>query len=177
MLFLLVLIALLISAAGTAQLPPKAYYALYFDTERSVWCFDGTGMTTFYLYALPSEGGLSCVELMVPPPSGFSIFNEIFHANIQQPVTGSLPTGLIACFGTCQYNWILVSSAVLVIPDENPTEIALAAYPGSVYLEAMDCSDIKSEAIAFTSLYTNYAVCPGLETEQSTWGAIKSLYE
>ena len=175
-LFLLVLLALLVSAAGTAQLPPKAYFALFYDTGRSVWCYTGTGMTTFYLFALPSEGGLSCVELMVPPPSGFSIFNEMFHIDIEQPVTGSLPTGLIACFETCQYDWVQVSSAVLIITNTNPAEIPLVAYPGSMYLEAEDCSDIKSEAIAWTSIYTNYPVCPGLETSQSTWGVIKSLY-
>lgn len=174
---LLIVFSLLFTVAGHCQLPPKTYYALFFDTEMTVRCYDGTGMVTFYLMALPSEAGLDCVELMIPPPFGFSIFNENYNSDIEQPVSGFLPTGLIACFGTCQYDWVQIASAVLIITNANPSEIPIIAYPGSMNLEARDCSGTKSEAVAWTSLYTNYETCPGLATVQSDWGAIKSLYK
>jgi hypothetical protein len=177
---LVMVIVMLVSTAVSAQLPPQGYFGLFFDASRTNWCYTGSGMITFYFFALPNVDGLKCVEVMAPPPAGFFIFGTVLHADVVQPVMGELATGLVACFGNCWYEWVQVLSATLMIPDENPAEIPIAAFPGSPYPKMLDClvpDATELEAISWTHLYTNYAECPGYANQESTWGAIKNMYQ
>jgi hypothetical protein len=130
---------LLVPAAASAQLPPRGYFALYFDAGRTEWCYTGTGMVNFYLFVLPNEGGVGCAELIVPPPTGFMIFAEVYNPDIILPVTGTLPTGLAACFTTCWYEWVQIASAALMIPNANPAEVPIIARSGNPFPMVVDC--------------------------------------
>ncbi len=170
---------LLIANVASAQLPPQGYFGLFYDVERTDWCYEGTGMVTFYFFALPSEAGLACVELMVVPPAGFFIFGEVYNADVLSPVMGSLPAGLAACFGNCYYEWVQVLSATLMIGDVLPHELAIEAFPGSAWPKTLDCliPANELETLPYTNLYTNTVPCPGIANTESTWGAIKNMYE
>ena len=176
---IVMVMVLLVSTAVSAQLPPQGYFGLFFDAGRTNWCFTGAGMVSIYVFALPPDGGLKCIEIMTPPPAGYFIFGEVYHADVVQPVMGALPGGLVACFGNCWYDWIQIASASLMIGDMVPSEVPILAYPGSPYPKILDCLDPanETEAIPWTHLYTNYAECPGYANRESTWGAIKNMYE
>lgn len=176
---LVMVMVVLVATTVSAQLPPQGYYGLFFDTNRTTWCYTGAGMVTFYLFCLPPESGLDCVELKLTPPSGYFIFNEVYHVDVMQPVMGNLPSGLAACFGNCWYEWIQVASATIAIADLNPNEVIIEPFPGSPYPKILDClvPANETEAIPWTHLYTNYAECPGYAVRESTWGAIKNMYE
>ena len=170
---------LLIANVASAQLPPQPYYGLFYDVDRTDWCFEGAGTVTFYFFVLPTEAGVKCVELMVPPPDGFFIFGETYNADVLTPVMGSLPNGLAACFGNCYYEWVQVLSATLMIGNMDPQEIAIQAFPGSDWPKTLDCNDPANEleTLAYNNLYTNTVPCPGIANTESTWGAIKNMYE
>ncbi len=176
---LVMVMVLLVSSIVSAQLPPQPYFGLFFDVNMTTWCYNGVGMTTIYFFAIPNSDGLKCVELMTPLPPDFFIFGEAYHPDILSPVMGTLPSGLAACFGNCYFEWIQVLSATLMIPNLDPAEILIDAFPGSDYPKMLDCLDPANEleAIPWTSLYTNYAVCPSYSNTESTWGAIKNMYQ
>ncbi len=176
---LVMVMVLLVSSVVSAQPPPQGYFGLFFDVNRVNWCYNGVGTTTFYFFAIPNSDGLKCVELMTPLPAGFFMFGEVFHPDVLSPVMGSLPAGLAACFGNCYYEWVQVLSGTLMIPNMDPAEIMIDAFPLSPYPKILDCLDPahELEAISWTSIYTNYVVCPGYSSTESTWGAIKNMYE
>jgi hypothetical protein len=176
---LVMVMVVLVSTAVSAQLPPQGYFGLFFDEGRTNWCHTGSGTVAFYFFALPPADGLKCVELMLPLPAGFFIFGEIYHPNVKTPVMGSLPSGVAACFNDCTFEWVQVCSAMLMIPNTDPAEIPIDKFPGSPYPKILDCQlpALEVEAIPWTHLYTNYMGCPGYANQESTWGAIKNMYE
>lgn len=177
---LVMVMVLLVSTAVSAQLPPQGYFGLFFDAGRATWCYTGVGMIPVYFFALPSVDGLKCVELMTPVPDvTWFLFGEAFDPGVKMPVIGTLATGLVACFTDCQYDWVQVCSANLMIPNMDPAEIPIVEYAGSPWPKILDCLDPANEveAIVWTHLYTNYAECPPYASRESTWGAIKNMYE
>lgn len=171
---------LLIASVVSAQLPPQGYFGLFLDEERMSWCIEGTETTMFYFFALPPAEGLKCVELKLVIPAGFFIFAETYHADVKTPVMGTLPGGVAACFNICQMEgWVQVCSAMLMIGSDVPTEIPIVAMEGSPYPKILNCSDpaVEVEALPYNYLYTNTFPCPGIANSESTWGAIKNMYE
>jgi hypothetical protein len=92
---------------------------------------------------------------------------------------GGVPGDLAACFGNCWYEWVQVFSATLFIMAPTEESVSIGAFTGSPYPKILDCllPANEVEAIKWTYLYTNYAECPAYATRESTWGAIKNMYE
>lgn len=171
---------LVIASAVSAQAPPQGYFGLFYDEGGTTWCFTGAGMTTIYFLALPPADGLKCVELQVIIPAGFYLFGEVFNPDVKTPVMGTLATGMAACFNTCQQGeWTLVCSATFMVADMLPQTIVIEEMEGSPYPKILDCLDPANEleAYPYTYLYTNTDPCPGIANKESTWGAIKNMYE
>jgi hypothetical protein len=169
---------LLIASVASAQLPPQGFMGLYADANHTEWCIYGTGSFTMYLFVLPPEAGMKCVELStVLSSTNIAVFSPMYNADVQQPVMGGVPGDLAACFGNCWLEWVDVFSATLFIMAPTPESVIMEPFTGSPTLKILDCGGLETEALPMTYLYTNTDPCPGIATKESTWGAIKNMYE
>ena len=178
-LFVMVMV-LLVSTAVSAQLPPQGYIGLFVNDTHTNWCITGTGSYTLYCFVIPNDDGMKCIEIStVLSSANIAVFTPLYHPDVAQPVMGGVPGDLAACFGNCWYDWVQVFSATLFIMAPTPESVTLAPFTGSPYIKILDCLSpaTELEAIEFTYVYTNTDPCPGTPNQESTWGAIKNMYE
>lgn len=169
---------LLIASVVSAQLPPQGYIGLYADDNHSSWCINATGSQTMYCFVLPPEAGMKCIEIStVLSSANIAVFSPIYNDDVAQPVMGGVPGDLAACFNSCWGEWVMAFSATLFIMAPTPESVVLEAFTGSPYLKILDCAGLEVEALPMTYLYTNTDPCPGTANQESTWGAIKNMYE
>lgn len=171
---------LLIASVASAQLPPQGFIGLFADDLHTEWCVTGTGSMVLYCFVLPPENGLDCVELrtVLSSATALAVFSPVYNADVMQPVMGGVPGDLAACFGSCWGEWVRVFSATLFVMAPTPEMITLEPFTGSPYLKILDCTGIEGEALKYVDLYVNQGEnCPETGTRESTWGAIKNMYE
>jgi hypothetical protein len=169
---------LLIASVASAQLPPQGFIGLFWDDMHTEWCVTGMGSMTMYCFVLPPEMGMDCVELRtVLSSTNIAVFSPVYNSDVQQPVMGGVPGDLAACFGSCWGEWVRVFSATLFVMAGTPEMITLAPFTGSPYLKILDCTGYEGEALKYVDLYINNPDCPETSTKESTWGAIKNMYE
>ena len=175
---LVMVMMLLVSATVSAQLPPRAYYGLYVDDTHTTYCITGPGSFTIYCMVWPSDGGLDSVEFKVTPSAGMIIYLPELNPDIILSM-GTFPGELVATFGTCWLDWTVICSASLMVSGDgtNQEEVIFEPYTGSPFLKFVDCDGIEEEAVALNYLYANYPTCPEYASRESTWGAIKNMYE
>jgi hypothetical protein len=175
-LFLLGCMLAVLVAPASAQLPANAYFGLFIDEARTDWCVSGLGSHTMYFVILPSEDGLQCSELSTNlVGSGILFFVPTYHPDSASPVMGGIPGDMSHCFNTCQTDWVYAYSVQILVQTEDPVRIEIGPYATQPYPIALDCGMGEGEAIAFTHFYING--CGPIGVEESSWGAIKSLYE
>ena len=179
---LVMVIVLLVSTAVSAQLPPQGYIGLFADTGRNTWCINDTGQFPFYCFVLPPEGGMDSIEMStVLSSANLAVFGLVYHPDIILTM-GSFPGDLVATFGNCQNAWTQLFSATVFIMGVDPESVTLGAHSLGDYPLILTCFvppdlGVETEAIIWTHLYTNYVVCPDYANQESTWGAIKNMYE
>ena len=174
--FWLGIMLLVLVAPASAQLPEKAYFGLFIDEARTNWCVSGAGMQTMYFIVLPSENGLICVELSTTlVGTGVSFLAPTWNPDKVDPVMGGFPGDLAVCFGSCHYDWVTFCSVRMFVDDEDPKSIVIGPYATQPFPNALDCFGGEDWATPFTTFYING--CGPLAVEESSWGAIKSLYE
>lgn len=163
-------------APASAQLPANAYFGLFIDEARTDWCVAGLGAHMMYFVILPAEGGVQCCELSTDLiGTGVMFFVPTYHPDMASPVSGSIPGDMFFCFDICQTDWVWAYSIQLLVQSEDPIRIEIGPYATQPYPIAADCSLDEGEAIPFTHFYIND--CGPTGVEESSWGAIKSLYE
>jgi hypothetical protein len=169
---------LLIASVVSAQLPPQGFIGLYVDDAHTTWCIEGTGSFTMYCFVLPTVDGMKCIEIKtVLSSANIAVFSPVYNADVAQPVMGGVPGDLAACFNSCWGEWVQAFSATLFIMAATPESVTMEPFTGSPYLKILDCTGLETEALPLTYVYTNYAECPGNANQESTWGAIKNMYE
>ncbi len=174
--FWLGIMLIVLAAPASAQLPANAYFGLFTDEARTDWCFSGTGMQTMYFIVLPSQEGLICSELSTAlVGTGVMFFAPTYNPDTALPVMGGVPGDLAHCFNSCYYDWVLICSVGLFIQDATPKTIEIGPFATQPYPNALDCIGEEGWAIAFTTFYING--CGPTAVEESSWGAIKSMYE
>jgi hypothetical protein len=174
--FWLGIMLLLLVAPASAQRPANAYFGLFIDEARTDWCISGIGFKTMYLVVLPSENDLWCSELSTTVVgSGLRFFAPDWNPDTAEPVMGGIPGDLAQCFVNCHDDWIYVCIVEMVVEDETPKSIEIGPYQTQPYPNALDCYGGEGEAIPFTTFYING--CGPIAVEETSWGAIKSLYE
>jgi len=186
---LLLGIALLfVSSAVSAQ-----QLALYIDAERSTWCSEAEyGYVWAYLFGYLPEG-FNCIELntilMTEPTSGdpypsieideFDALNISFNEDLAPPAMGSFPNSdLGVCFSACYTDWTWLVRCRLFIYVPFPMTMYIRPYQSPTVQPApklLTCQGVEVQAAALTNLYIHH--CGPIGVEESSWGAIKSMYE
>jgi hypothetical protein len=176
-LFLLGCMLAVLVAPASAQLPANAYIGLFIDEARTNWCVSGLGAHTMYLVVLPSQDGLLCTEMSTTlVGTGVMFFQPTWNPLSASPVMGGIPGDLGHCFDECQTDWVYLCSVSMLVQTTDPVSIEIGAYTGVPYPRTLVCDEsAEPEAIPFTTFYING--CGPLGVEESSWGAIKSLYE
>lgn len=158
--------------------PPSGYVGLFADELHTQWCIYGTGIFTFYCFVLPSATGLDCVELRITlSSSNIWVFNAVYHPDVLMPILGGVPGDMAACFASCWYEWIYVFRATVYVMTATQEMVSIDPFTGSPYPKILDCTGIETEAYAYTNLYINILECYPTSVRESTWGAIKNMYE
>ena len=178
-LLLTVILLMMIAAPVSAQLPPTPYLALFEDDVRSDWCVNGPGLVTMYLFALPTSDGVKCAELSISVTgdgAGALMWTApTFHPDVAEPVMGAVPGEMGVCFTNCQNDWIYFYSVAIMVGDANASRVEIGAYGVSPYPKVLNCIEEEPEAIVYNHFYIND--CGPTAVEESSWGAIKDLYE
>lgn len=170
-----------IASGASAQL-----IGLFTDVERTEWnATSSGGIVTVYVFALPTPAGMTCLELSTEASNdNFMAFATTWHADIVEPKLGNIPNeNLVACWASCKDDWTMFCSAGLFMQSAEELIITVAPYknPTQPFPKMLTCAlpADELEAYAYSMVCINTAEpCP-LETavEESTWGAIKNLYE
>jgi hypothetical protein len=168
---------LLVANVASAQLPPTGYIGLFADAERAVWCV-GPGSYTIYCYALPTPDGLDSVEFNSSPTPNVIVYMPELNDDIILSM-GNFPGDLVATFGTCWLEWTVVATATMLVSDANLGGVTLGNYTGSTMMKMVDCVGDEEEMLEYTHIYANDPDCPPeiVASRESTWGAIKNMYE
>jgi len=189
--FLLAVVFIFVSSATLSQLPPTGYIGLFVDDQhfRSIICsFPGTSIAKveMWIWCLPSERGQIGAEFAIHYESGLVPSTVIANDDIILIKQGDLKNGISFLYNECQYDWnwcfrqtIYITSHeqyIMVEITEHP-----CIYPTPAYRFA-NCEEgwPAEPVIKLANLYFNegyYSCEPPTGTDDSSWGAIKSLYK
>jgi hypothetical protein len=183
--------AIIASLAGPAgaKLPPRGNISLYADAARSynAYCALPWGYSIakvdMWVWCQPGENGLWGVEFAVAYPSNVILDRVTYNADFATR-EGTLPGGLSAAYGTCQWDWCWVAHQALYVSSPQQTYLEVAPYPPAGYFQVFNCNEGNpvEPCLKGTSLYLNAAAAPCLPpetavgTEGTTWGAVKDLF-
>lgn len=174
---LLGLALLFVSGAVTAQ-----QVAMYTDETRTSWCAVDCALYThvyIYLFVGPPAEGAKCVDLNSTHEGGmFMTGTPEWNPDINPAHLGNFPDAdLACCFNTCQQDWNWAIKGDLFILGVDPAKFWLrpSQDPLQPNMWMLNCAGVEVEAFALTDFYVNS--CGPISVEESSWGAIKSLYE
>ena len=177
------ILLLMIPMAAFAQLPETGYIGLFADAARDTFCAWGAPVFFFdmYVYCLPGDHGLKCAEFAILYPES-GIFAGVATPNPALSVAqGNLADGMSCCFLECQWDWQWTHSQTIIVQDATPKifEIIPSPVPIPPVYQFANCDTIpikypKEPCTKFTNLYVN--TCGPTAVEETSWGAIKSLY-
>lgn len=178
---LLLLFALLLFA-GSAGASTGAYMGLYTDSAHMYWCASGVGFypVEMWIWCLPGDQGVICNEFRVSYPANV-IQSTVTYNPIIAVDLGTLPTGISVCYLACQFDWFWMYHQMLWVTDPTPTQISIVAHPdvGTYQISTCEPGYPLAPVTLLTNVYINRAyddpLCQGVATDESSWGAIKSL--
>ena len=179
---LLLSAALMFIASGvSAQL-----IGLYVDAERTSWeATAASGIVYVYVFAQPNTDGMTCLELRTEASNtNFMAFATTWAPDAAEARMGNIPDqNLVGCWTSCKFEWTWLCNAGMFMMSGDELIISIAPYTDQPYPKILDCVDPANElpAMACTPVCIN-ALEPCLDpcdnaVEESTWGAIKNLYE
>ena len=178
---LLTVALLLVAGAANAQ-----YIGLYVDNERSSWCATGVGFypVEMWIWCLPGPLGQICAEFMVTYPVNVITSTVTWNVPIISVSLGDLSSGLSVCYVNCLYDWHWPAHQTLYVTDPTATYCTIQKHPDPAVedIQFANCEPgyPTEPTTVLTNLYFNYgptdAECMGTAVEETSWGAIKSLY-
>jgi hypothetical protein len=174
---------LLVSSVVSAQeLPPWGYYGWFADANATVNCASGAASTFVdaYLFVKPGNQGVSCVELRTTLLEGATMVWSTTLNDIAPPApAGIFNVEFFACFNNCYFDWVQIGHLQLFVMNTSPVELGITNFTGSDWPKILACTGGEEyEGVPFTNYRLNCG-CTGLETgtTESSWGAIKNMYE
>ncbi len=179
---LLGLALLLVSSAAHAQ---YGYIALFTDDARTAWCVTGTGFypADVWIWCLPGVNGQICAEFAIGYPSNVIGSTVTWNEPLISVFLGDLPNGLSVCFVDCQHDWFWIVHMALWVTDPIPAYIEILPHPGAGVYQFANCLEgyPVEPCTKLTNFYVNYGPeepeCGVLGVEDTSWGAIKSIFE
>lgn len=182
----IILAGILVSAAGYAQGPANTYIGLFLDSERQVWCAEGSiGYSTqVWFWFLPGENGLYSVSLNLSVPDDVVwVSDGVYSPHVYIPPTKcNPPCPYFRCFfEECHTGWVWAYYETLIVNTLDPARIELLSFPANdTNLTVYNCADEEEPAVRYSSVFLNYAPtspeCLGVAVEPSSWGAVKGLF-
>lgn len=145
-----------------------------------------------YLFAYLDEG-FQCVEtntvLMTVPSVGdpyptipeeeYDALAAIYNVDVASPIMGGFPNSdLGVCYNACYSDWYWVVRARIYVYITDPIVIQIRPFQGppvQPFPLLLSCLGEELQAYALTNLYINS--CGPVAVEESSWGAIKNMYE
>ncbi len=173
---------LLISSSAFASL---GYIGLYVDADHSYWCTEGTGFyaAEMWIWCLPGPDGQICAEFAVAYPANIIQSTVTWNDPLISVSLGDLPGGLSVCYVGCQHGWNWPCHQALWVTDPSQTFIQIVPHPEAGAIQFANCLEgyPVEPATVLTNLFINYPPeapeCQGTAVEESSWGAIKGLFE
>jgi hypothetical protein len=178
----LLLGAALMFIAGSAS---AQFVGLYTDETHTSWCYEGdnTGSIVYvYVFGQPNADGMKCLEFTttVTGTGAYMAFAPTWQADVIDPKMGGFPGDLGACWGSCMNDWQWMLNAGLFIQSGGELTFTIEEFPGSPYPKILNCvgDGVEIEAYPMTNMCINQPCCPPINAvDESSWGAIKNLYE
>lgn len=168
---------LLVATVAMAQLPPTGYIGLYTDDARSSNCIEATGGGyDVYVMVLPSDQGLMTTEFAISFPSGVYLTKTTYASDIAL-TWGDPANGLRATFSACKTAWCWPCYMTFDIWNVSGGNIEIIPHPDSGLMQLCNCNEgYPTESVIYlTPMYLGE--CGPLANEESSWGAIKGMYE
>jgi hypothetical protein len=157
-------------------LPSKPYVGLYADANHSMPCYNGTSSFDLYVWWLPSSNGSlgTTYNLILPLDVAIaSVTTSPAVANLIGCNCGVFG-GFCAVFTDCQMDWVWSQRISCNVLDESPSVIAIVPCEGEAALSVVDCMYSIEPVTVLNKFCVNQE--PVISVDESTWGAIKSLY-
>ncbi len=176
MLTLLVALLAFSSAASTDIRPSVGLFSDYSHSECSVFANLFTPFDA-WLWWTPGPGGIMGVECAIECPSNVVLVSKTYHPELQSQLVDCCEGLECSCFySTCHTDWVYVFRLTFLLLDNASSVIDIVPYPPSGGINAATCEPGYPivPATLMSGLYIN-AWC-FVAVEESTWGAVKSLY-
>ncbi len=166
--------------ASAAYAGPNFYVAMYNPGEDRPDC--GATVSALYeaysiwVWILPNDDGLKGFDFKIV------LNGDICTANTDNPdlsVTMNSPTsadGWVGTFSGCMTEWTWLTKLDLVVTNLDPHYVEIIENPETGAVEATDCTE--GYPINDLIVLNNYGVNTPCQTdaENSSWGAVKSMY-
>lgn len=178
---------MLLAGPAFAAGPPVGYIGLFADGSHSINTVCPAVYTSFmcWIWCLPSVHGLQAVEFAVSFPPTVVVLATVQNPGlVVQLCCGALPTGISAVFGEgmCQIDWVWLYQLTMMSLATTPAEIDIVPSPNVWPVPAYDFASCEpgfpiEPCTNLTPLYICWTPTPGpLGVEETSWGAIKSLF-
>ena len=180
-LLLTVVLAAMLTTSAAAY--DYGYIGLFTDEARTSWCIDVPAYVQFdiYIYCLPSDNGVRAAEFSLGFPPSY-----IVVANTPGPTVsvtlGNLYDGIAYSLYLCGNDWVLLGTVNMLGTAGGQAPIWLKGHGDTGVMSVASCLPGYpiEPAHAYTSVFVNYPPdspeCSGTATEESSWGAIKEMY-
>ena len=173
---LLVIALLFVSGSVSGQA-----LSLYADADRTTWELSGLpqySLVSMYLFVAPTEDGVKCVELNVSALCGaYMPFVPVYNPDVRDPIMGTIPGDLACCLQSCHLDWVWICNVTILL-QATPLNFWVQPFQGppvQPFPKIVTCLDDEIEAYIWRPLIIN-GYCE-TAVEESSWGAIKSMYE
>lgn len=175
---LLGLALLLVSVTANAQ---TGYIGLFADAAHTDCNVNGSGFypATMYIWCLPGMNGQICAEFRVIYPANIIQSTVTSNVALISVTLGDLPAGMSVCYKECQYGWNWPFQQALWVTGPETTLIEIGPHPSVGVYQFANCkSGYPTEPCTrLTNLTINQVGDCLYGVEQSSWGAIKGLFE
>jgi hypothetical protein len=182
----LLLIAVLTAVlAAPASATEYGYVGLFADEARSTWCLEAVPYVAFdvFVFALPSDDGIMAVEFSLADLSPVHLLTGTTEGPFVSVTLGDIFYGKSYGLLLCRNEPVLLEIFHMLALSEAQTALWLEGHGDHGEIRIANClPGYPSEvAYAYSSVFVNYPPdapeCMGVGTEESTWGAIKGMYE
>ena len=182
----LLLIAVLTAVlAAPASATEYGYVGLFADETRATWCLDAVPYLAFdvFVFALPSDDGIMAVEFSLADLSPAHVLTGTTPGPYVSVAMGDLFSGISYGLLLCQNEPVLLDIFHMMALTDAQTALWLEGHGDHGEIRIASClpgypTDV---AYAYSSVFVNYAPdapeCMGVATEETSWGAIKGMFE
>ncbi len=180
-LLLTVVLAAMLTTSAAAY--DYGYIGLFTDEARTSWCTEAIPYTAFdiYVFCLPSDNGVRAVEFSLEFPSTYVIVTNTPGPTVSVTL-GNLYDGIAYSLYLCSTDWVLLDTVSFLPTAGGQAPIWLEGHGDTGNMAIANCLPgyPMEPAYAYTSVFVNYppgsAECSGVATKETSWGAIKEMY-